>query len=179
MADDDSTVRVEIGISVDDDRYVRQSCPSCALEFKLQGDEADFKDVLGWWASRALRDSGINSDAGIPTKKLGCPYCCDRADRQDFLHEETRAYVRRIAVREVAEPLIFRHLKEMERTFSGGFVTFRAVGTDTRSPRPISGPEPNDMVRVLCTACDVRFKLMEGWVDPVYCPACFTALVLT
>ena len=79
----------------------------------------------------------------------------------------------------MAEPLIFRHLKEMERAFSGGFLISRAAGTDSRSPRPLSGPEPNDMVRVLCTSCDARFKLMEGWADPVFCPGCFIPLVLT
>lgn len=179
MADDDSIVRMEIGISADGDQYVRQSCPNCALEFKLQGDEADFKDVLGWWASRAMREAGLDSEAPALSKRLRCPYCAEQADRQDFLHEETKAYVRRIAVREVAEPLIHRFMAEMERTFSGGVLTIKAEGTHTRSPRAISGPEPNDMVRVHCLSCEARFKLMEVWDGGVCCPACFAALVLT
>jgi hypothetical protein len=179
VAADDSIVRVEIGISADDDQYVRQSCPSCALEFKVQGDEADFKDALGWWASRAMREGGFDAEVPALTTRLCCPYCRHEADRQDFLHDETQDYVRRIALREVLEPLIFRHLEDVERPFSGGFVTFRAVGTDSRSPRPISGPEPNDMVRVCCFSCEARFKLNEGWAYPVVCPACFVALVLT
>lgn len=182
MADDDSTVRLHIGIATDADGYLRQECPACLLEFKLRGDEVDFHDVLNSWASRALRDAGIESEGAEPAVKLACPYCAEQADRQDFLHPETRSLVRRITLREIAEPMLHRFFEELGESWSrgsGGFLTVRSEGNFTRSPRPISGPEANDMVRVHCMACDAQFKLMEGWGAVVCCPACFAKLSLS
>lgn len=44
---------MHIGLEVDEDRYLRQTCPNCSLEFKLKADDTDLTDPLADWAARA------------------------------------------------------------------------------------------------------------------------------
>lgn len=186
--DEDSTVRLEVGLPVDDSGYLRQECPACALEFKLKGDESRFSDALAWWASRAVADAGL---AEAPDDDDGdhraCPYCSHSAAGQEFLSEEHRDYVIRVAYREIVEPMFMGFMDEMEQAFSGGSrsrgglvsISISVERDDSgRSPRPIAGPDPNDMLAVRCLGCDERFKLFEGWAGDVACPSCSASLRL-
>ena len=155
------------------------------LEFKLKGDEARFTDVLGWWASKAAAEHGESEPQAQDEQErpvMSCPYCGQASPAQEFLHGDHRAYFRRVALREIAEPMVFGLFDEIDRMFSGlrsGPVTVRVEhGSRGRSPRPFSGPEANDMVRVACARCDEHFKLYCGWSGTVRCPSCSSELRL-
>lgn len=183
--DGDSTKTLHIGLPTDASGYLRHECPSCGLEFKVKGDESRFTDALGWWVSKALSENGVADPAtphSAPVSKMTCPYCQNCSEAQDFLHAEYRAYVRRITLREIAEPMIFAALADMERAFSGssrGLISIKMeAGSRHRSPRPMAGPDPDDLARVRCERCRERFKVMIGWPGGVYCPACGSVLRL-
>lgn len=180
--------RIHIGLPLDPSGYLRHECPGCGLEFKIAGDEARFTDALAWWASKALVESGV-ADASEDCGSVGlmaCPYCDTAAAPQDFLHTELQGYVRRVALREIAEPMIFQALRQMEQSFSslsrgrGMFSIGIKVeaGSRHRNARPIAGPDADDMVRVWCLGCDEHFKVVEGWTGAIRCPACAASLVL-
>lgn len=180
--------QLHISLPLDPSGYLRHECPGCGLEFKIRGDEARLTDALEWWASKALVQSGV-ADASEDDGSVGsmvCPYCDTTAAPQEFLHTELQGYVRRVALREIAEPMIFRALRQMEQSFSSlsrgrGMFSIGVkveAGSGHRSPRPISGPDADDMVRVRCLGCDEPFKVVEGWTGAIRCPACAASLVL-
>lgn len=185
MSDDESgRITLEIGFPADRSGYLRHECPVCMMEFKIKGDEARFTDALNVWVAKTLERSGVSGAEGegsSPSSELACPYCAERNTAQSFLHPEWRELVKRIALREIVEPMMHKMLSSFEDSFSGGgrsSVTVRVESRRARSVRPLSGPDPDDMVRVACLACDERFKLVEGWNGAVRCPSCFSELRL-
>lgn len=185
---EDRTI-IHIAVPLDASGYLRHECPSCALEFKVQGDESRFSDTLEWWAGKALAESGVSTaHYGDEIRDVSwlCPYCAASAEPHAFLHSEYRLYARRIAIREIAEPLIFKTIAEWEKSFPRGTsrnklfsitLEFKS-GSQFRSQRPIVGPDADDMVRVKCDDCEERFKLMEGWPGAIWCPSCRARLTL-
>ncbi|MFM2162317.1 MAG: hypothetical protein RLZZ383_1829 [Pseudomonadota bacterium] len=180
--------RLHVGLPLDPSGYLRHECPGCGLEFKIAGDEARFTDALDWWASKVLVESGVAdpSEGSGTGGSMACPYCETDSTPQDFLHAELQSYVRRVALREIVEPLIFQALRQMEERFArlprgrGMFSIGIKVeaGSRHRSPRPIAGPDADDMVRVRCLGCDERFKVIEGWAGAIRCPVCAASLAL-
>lgn len=184
--DEDSKVTLQIGIPTDASGYLRHECPSCMLEFKIEGDEARFSDVVEWWTSRAIAESGLGEAQESEVTNRGqmtCPYCSEPTDVQSFLHGEFRSYLIRVARREIVEPMMLGMLNNLERTFSRhrrGPISFKIErGSEARSPRPIAGPEPDDMVRIFCASCGERFKIFEGWSGAIRCPSCSSELQIS
>lgn len=188
MGDDDnnSIVRLHLGIPMDPSGYLRHECPHCMLEFKIAGDEASFTDALDWWSSRAVAEAGLRPDVDAPaalSTTLRCPYCATAASAEEFVHTDLRTFLSRVALREIIEPLVFDVVDRMTQSFKRVRSKFIKVevkqGSDARSPRPLAGPEPDDMLRVRCGQCDERFKLLEGWSARVVCPGCGSWLELS
>ncbi|NMO19824.1 hypothetical protein HPC49_03600 [Pyxidicoccus fallax] len=183
--DEDSKVRLEFGLPADASGYQRHECPSCMLEFKVKGNEARFNDTVAWWTSRAIAESGLveTQSESSSSSQMTCPYCAKPADAQSFLYGEYRSYVYRIAQREIVEPMVFGMLSNLNRTVSRrhrGMVSLRIeTASETRSPRPIAGPDPDDMVRISCASCDEHFKISEGWSGAIRCPSCASELQIS
>lgn len=163
-----------IGLASDVGGFLRWQCPHCGLDFKLKGAVEAQQDALGWWiqASIGQVEETAESDA-LPLAELCCPYCTHIEAKQRFAHPETVSYIRRIARREIVEPMV----KEMLSGFGSKLKSSKHVRVTVsqpavRSTRPISGPEPNDMVAVSCLACGGVFKVDEGWRGTVRCCLC-------
>jgi ribosomal protein S27E len=178
---DETTQRFLIGVAADADDFVRQQCAQCGLDFKMKVDPSDQNDGLSWWFQEAVREASGGDEESNPysaEQKVYCPYCGTTAPPQDFVHPEVVSYVRRMAHREVIEPM----LAQLFQGFTSGlrsskYLKVTVTQATSRSPRPISGPEPDDQVRVRCLACHEQFKVDESWRGSVFCAACRTELL--
>jgi hypothetical protein len=177
---DETTRHYLIGVPVDSADFLRHQCPVCGLDFKLKSDPVDKQDSLSWWLHESVREAVKES---VPTPKPStadtfCPYCVNAGPKQDFVHPEVVRFIRAIARREIFEPLVTKLFKG----FTDGFRSSRNLQvtvshSSSRSPRPISGPEPADQVAIVCLTCGKSFKIDEGWRGTVRCPLCSTELL--
>lgn len=179
---DDAQRQLVLTIAADSKDFLRKECPRCGLEFKLKGETTGQNDELSWWLEETIRGTEDAADqheepsGGLA--RIACPYCADHRPKQEFTHPELLNYIRRIVRREVVEP----KLAMMFQAFASGFQASKHLKVKTsepsgRSPRPVSGPEPDDQVAVRCIGCSGDFKVHEGWRGTVVCPFCSAELL--
>ncbi len=177
----DEDPQLLVGIACDADLFFRQQCPRCGLDFKLKGSPSAQQDVLSWWVEHANEGSPVQAGEGEGTPrsdKIHCPYCSASEPKQRFAHPEVVAYVRRIARREIIAPMLSNFLRDLTAgARASKFVSWTVSEEGIRSPRPISGPEANDQVVIMCLACKRPFKVDEHWRGTVRCVSCSEELV--
>jgi len=181
----DNTTKFSITYSLDNGHFFRRECPSCGREFKTQADEADLVTAM----RPAFREVGIEIGAdpdeegqSATLDSLHCPYCAHTAPTSDMLTARFSQYLERFIMREHVLPQIDRTLagfsdefNRKSRQHSGGLISISIEAEYSRSllpPRPISGPEPSDMMPVHMLCCDRRIKVLDGWCDLLTCPFC-------
>ena len=188
---DDNVLHFSLSFSLDRDEFFRRTCPSCGRDFKTQADPADMSSILQP-AFRRIEDEigGISLSTSDGKQKspqyLFCPYCYYRAESGDMLTEEFHTYLHRFVMREYVLPSIHKMFSE----FSEGIKqSSRPMGTfgiqitfdydSTLPPRPISGPEAPDMMRIDLLCCGTSIKVRDGFFDVNKCPYCGEDIVLT
>ncbi|MDC3988387.1 hypothetical protein [Polyangium jinanense] len=178
----DTTLRFMVSLACDTREFFRWQCPHCGLDFKLKVDADATQDVLASWMSRYLSTQGVkdqdDTESITAPTLTTCPYCGTASERQDFVHPQVAQFIRAFAFREVVEPLVTK----MFRDFASGIksskhLTVKASFSEARAQRPLSGPEPDDQVVILCLACRQEFTVEESWRGTVACPGCQTVLV--
>lgn len=182
---DEQTTTFSVSIPADEHACVRWSCPHCGLDFKLDVSKDLMNDVLSWSLERVLRENGLqdsndidkDEDNNESAENMTCPYCRHTARHQEFLHSEFSNYMEAMAVREYVEPMLNNFINS---AFAGLQRMSNIKITETthpRSPLPMIGPEPTDMVRVRCINCRCLFKVLDSWRGQVCCPQCATDLL--
>lgn len=192
--DDSSTVnRYSFTFSLDQSHFFRRACPACGRHFKTKADEGDLVSLL----QPAFKQLGLEigerspeestSDDSQTTEYLYCPYCEHRAETSDMLTPTFNSYLQRYMMREVVLPQMRRMFSELEdsskrhqsRSKELFSVTVEFKADDSLlPPRPISGPEPPDMMIVEVLCCGKQAKILDGWCDLITCPYCGTKLAL-
>ncbi|MCA9945426.1 MAG: hypothetical protein KC449_18210 [Anaerolineales bacterium] len=185
----------QLTYSLDDDRFLRRECSHCGLPFKTVVKEADLSHLLAPTFKQIEEKYDIALGTATEEEEpplldqLGCPYCAHVASPQDMLDSEFSNYVLRLLEREI----VFPHLRDFQEQLAATF------GRRTRSRnrglislefsfqadpivlpvRPISGPALSDMLMVNLLCCKQNIKILEGWMETIYCPFCQEQLVLT
>jgi uncharacterized Zn-finger protein len=182
-----------ITFSLDRGSYFRRTCPSCGRDFKTEADPSD----LAYALQPAFREAGVeigevrsgeNEDTvAQQASRLHCPYCGHADQASEMLTLVFSEYLKRYAMREVMLPQINKMFSGLEDTFNRPRTSSRGLfSIDIRfehhdsilPPRPISGPEPPDMIVVETLCCGKRVKILDDWRDLVVCPYCGTQLAL-
>jgi hypothetical protein len=192
MADEvrqDDLKQFHLTFSLDRDGFFRRSCPSCGRDFKTQVNDADLVTSL----EPAFRQMGLKIGAEPSERDTGreclyCPYCEHHAESGDMLTGTFIAYLRRYAMREYILPVAHKLLSSTADAFtkigkssSRGMLRVQATVPYDRlvlPPRPISGPEPPDMMAIELLCCGKKAKIVSGWLNPVLCPYCGTKTLL-
>lgn len=187
---DENVIHFSFSFSLDKDEFFRRTCPNCGRDFKTKVDAADMTSIL----QPAFRRMESEID-GISLSKpheeqepqyLNCPYCKYRAETGEMLTEEFQEYLRRSIMREYVLPSIHTLFAD----FSDGMKrSSHAIGhfgikvdfdfDSTLPPRPISGPEAPDMMRVDLLCCGESVKVRDGFFDIDKCPYCGEDIMLT
>jgi len=183
--------RFRLTYSLDRDGFFRRACPSCGREFKTRMDQGDLRTLLQPMFERAgleIGARGTTPEEENGREHLNCPYCGQSAEPGEMMTHTFLTYVERCAMREVVLPSLDRLLSGVSDEFRrssrgrvGGLIGMRLNFQYERpvSPvRPISGPEPPDMMAVRLLCCGERIKVADGWRDPITCPHCGTLVVL-
>jgi uncharacterized Zn-finger protein len=182
-----------ITFSLDRGGFFRRTCPSCGRDFKTEADPSDLAHIL----QPSFREAGVEigevrsgqSEETVTERssQLHCPYCGHADQSSEMLTLAFSEYMKRYLMREVMLPKINRMFSDLEdtvnrpRSSSGGWLSIEMSFKHDDSilpPRPISGPEPPDMVVVEMLCCGKRAKILDGWRDLITCPYCGTALAL-
>lgn len=171
--------------SLDRGDYFRRSCPSCGRDFKTKAGPEDLAAAF----QPAFREQGMEiGEASVedepavrPDEYLYCPYCGNQAKPSDTLTSVFSEYAKRYVMREVVLPQLNKTFSELENSFrdsrssSGGFISIKMTfehHKDVLPPRPISGPEPPDMLVVEFLCCGKYAKILDGWHGLVVCSYC-------
>jgi uncharacterized C2H2 Zn-finger protein len=178
---ENATQRFLIGVAADAQDFLRRQCPRCGLDFKQKGEPDQKHDSLAWWLQETVREEAASAKAEVPLPSgtlTHCPYCGASDQSQAFVHPELVSYIRQIARREIIEPAIEKMLASFSsRLRSSKYLKVKVTAPSGRRPRPISGPEPDDQLRVRCLACGDVFKINEAWRGAVTCPSCSATLL--
>jgi DNA-directed RNA polymerase subunit M/transcription elongation factor TFIIS len=186
------TLSYQLTYALDPQGFFRRACSKCGLHFKLKTDVENFSSLLAPTFKRIETEHNISltttdenpSDGEVPT--LTCPYCGHQDHSYNMLTDEFDQYVLRWATREIIYPLISGFFGDIEEAFQRNAhrqrndwltVTFQH-DKSSKPIRPISGPELPDMIRAHLLCCNKEIKIMEGWLDRIYCPFCAQELIL-
>lgn len=171
-----NNVHFSLSLSMDKDRFLRRTCPSCGQDFKTETNEAD----LAWMLAPQIRRMGLEIGADDTRSNrhednLYCPYCGHKPEVSDTFTEETIRYIHRHIMREIILPMTnkaFSGIDDASKN-AGGFISISfEYSRGTLPPRPIHGPEPSDMIEVDFLCCGKKAKVLERWVSLRSCIFC-------
>lgn len=187
---DDNILHFSFTFSLDRDEFFRRTCPNCGRDFKTKVDPADMTSMLQP-AFRRIEDEvgGISlstSEGKQAPQYLFCPYCNHHAESGDMLTSEFREYLKRFVMREYVLPHIHTMFSEFSDSMKRSSRSRGAFGIklsfnydSTLPPRPISGPEAPDMMRIDLLCCGKSVKVRDGYFAVNKCPYCGEDVVLT
>ncbi len=179
----DNVMHFSFSFALDKDEFFRRTCPNCNRDFKTKADPADMTSILQPAFRRIESEiDGITfstSDADLKPQYLTCPYCDYSAEMGYTFTEELLEYMRRFVMREY----VLTHIHSMFSDFSDGIKqSSRPMGSfginikfdydSTLPPRPISGPESPDMMRIDMLCCGKSIKVHDGYFGVNKCPYC-------
>lgn len=188
---EDNTLHFSFSFSLDKDEFFRRTCPNCGRDFKTKPDSAEMSSILQPSFRRIESDlGGITlatsiSDGEQTSQYLMCPYCNYRAESGDMLTEEFQEYLRRSIMREYVLPNIHNlfsdfsdGIKQSSRSMGSFGIKIEFEYDSTLPPRPISGPEAPDMMRIDLLCCGKSVKVRDGYFSVNQCPCCFEDIML-
>ena len=180
-----------ITFSLDRGDFFRRACPSCGRNFKTKAGAADLVSAFQPAFKQQGMDVGLahpNSDDASPsqsTENMYCPYCGYKTEPSEMHTSTFTAYAKRYVMREVVLPQPNDTFSELADSFgnsaSGGFLSLSVSfehHKEVLPPRPISGPEPPDMLVVELLCCGKQIKILDGWQGSITCPYCGTTCQL-
>jgi DNA-directed RNA polymerase subunit RPC12/RpoP len=184
-------IHFQLSFALDRDRFFRRTCPSCGRDFKTKADEADLAaSIEPSFRQRGLEIGAFPAIGGQDKQRqhLTCPYCEYYMEIANSLTEAFGSYIRLYIMREYVLPKVNAMFSDIADIFgnqktegSGGMFGLEIkVSHDESSlpPRPISGPEPPDMTKVLMLCCGKAIKILDGWYDLGICPYCGTRVTI-
>ena len=186
---EENILHFSFSFSLDRDEFFRRTCPNCSRDFKTKADPADMTSMLQP-AFRRIEDEigGINlSTPGRDQtpQYLSCPYCNHRAESGDMLTEEFQEYLKRFVMREYVLPSIHNMfsefsdgIKQSSRSMSAFGIKITFDYDSTLPPRPISGPEAPDMMRIDMLCCGKSIKVRDRYFLVNRCPYCGEDVIL-
>ena len=145
----DEQIRFSLSINLDRESSFRRACPSCGLEFKTEGEPADFTWALDLQVRRVSEEADVapaTAAEETPKETLRCPYCQHVAEPSEMHTRETFSYLKRFALREFALPRLHKRIKEfsesIRRMGSGGGRGLFSVSIKSNYKRPPLPPRP-------------------------------------
>jgi hypothetical protein len=191
--DSEDVKKYGLTFSLDRDRFFRRSCSNCGLSFKTKATLADIATAIQPTFREVGQDFGeslevqLTSDGEEGENQLFCPYCGQNDKANNMLTDELSRYIKHYLMREYVFPKINGLLSEFSDSLSrqtrqpNALFPIEIIGDFRRTilpPRPISGPEPPDMIAVHFLCCDKYAKILENWIPMIICPFCGTQTVL-
>ena len=177
-------INLSLSVSTDGGNFLRQTCPSCGLDFKTEVDRAGLAHLLAPQIERVGQELGVRTDllAGETGGALTrCPYCGFAATHEELMTDELESYVEGVVNVMVVRPSLDNLFGTFADglNFSGGFASMKTTyHRPAPSPEPVHGPEPPDLVAVFLACCKKRVKVLEAWRHFDRCPYCSTAIVV-
>lgn len=141
-------IKMEISIPTDNAGFVLLQCPLCGEFFKLAPKDVEAEDVLEIW----------------------CPNCGLKSE--GYTTDEIRDLALRMSKNKI-EDMLFKEMKELEKSTCGGFISFKAGRKPTPEYEPpvIPGIDELEVQNYPCCKRQAKIspsvKLIGG-----YCPFC-------
>jgi len=180
MTDSENNSHYSLSISVDNE-YLRHTCPSCGLDFKLIVNLNDLLHFSELVFNEYDPDLEFNSQEKEELEATYfCPYCRFKSESSEFQTEETINYVENLAYREIVYPQIQALTDSMKNlNLNSSFLNIKVETQQiSKPPLPISGPAVPDMKIVQMLCCEESIKILEGWQGNIYCPVCGKETIL-
>lgn len=188
-----SEEKFSLAVTLDRDRFLRYTCPSCGLDFKLPAADGDLAYLLAPALERMGAELGLSlssmeaSDSVPPKGSLltHCPYCNHESNPSSMLTDELRRYLHRWILRVYVLPRLHKTLGSIANSggsqSQGGFLSISFSLEYSRGslpPRPIYGPDVADMTIISLLCCSNRIKVLDRLIHLSLCPFCQSEIVL-
>jgi predicted RNA-binding Zn-ribbon protein involved in translation (DUF1610 family) len=179
MTNSEDNSHYSLSISVDND-YLRQTCPSCGLDFKLTVNLNDLLHFSELVFKEYDPDLEFNNQEEEFETIYYCPYCKFKSESTEIQTEETIRYVKNLAFREIVYPQIKALTDSMKNlTMKSTFLEIKVEQQQfSKPPLPISGPAIPDMRIVQMLCCEESIKILGDWQGHIYCPICGKETIL-
>ena len=189
MSEDDKSddlLHIATGISTDQAKFLRRTCPSCGRDFKTDINQAQLQWAIAPAVQRIGPEIGLSLETNGESQDdnseyLYCPYCEVRSAIAETFTEETVRYLRNILWREYVLPQInrvFSPLSDMGRSSGGLFSVTFEYNRGILPPRPLHGPELPDMKVIDFLCCGRKAKIAEHYDALAHCIYCGGRVVL-
>lgn len=181
---DNGKINLSLSVSTDGGNFLRQTCPSCGLDFKTEVDPAGLAHLLAPQVDRIGQEIGVRTDplvgetSGALTR---CPYCGFEATQEELMTDELESYVEGVVTEMVVRPSLDKLFGTFADglNFSGGLVNVKtSFHRSAHPPQPVHGPEPPDLVAISLACCNRRIKVLEAWRHFDRCPYCSTQILV-
>ena len=175
--EEEHRISLSFNLSLDREGFLRQTCPSCGLDFKVDTEEAEHAWRLAAYIAQIAPEEVPDPDAPEP-EPLFCPYCGLSSSPQSMHTRHTVEYIQRLVYRDYMLPALnplLEAMTELGRASRGGPLEIRCDLEElSRPPRPFHGPEPPDLTTVHFLCCNRCAKIHEAWLAPPQCVYCGT-----
>lgn len=144
----ENTMLLELYIPVDSDGFINNTCELCHENFKLDGERIQDEDFIGSW----------------------CPNC--GLFGQSFLGEDENEQIEQL-VENAASQFISDSMKELEKSFSSGFLSFNATNKIPKSDiQPLISKLGNlEEIKYQCCGALAKISPILNFIGG-YCPYC-------
>ena len=150
--DDDGNETFRVSIPLDEHGFFGRQCPSCDQIFRVS--HTDYE---------ALPD----------TLELWCPYCGHRADHSEFMTEQQRERVMRVALdagMQIMGGALDGAFKSLARRSRPGDLVQISYRSKPFYPQPLPGIDEERLIREReCLGCGLHYAVFG---DHRYCPVC-------
>ena len=170
-------IKMNIQFPLDNDKFFRRACPFCKREFKIQINDEELKDLIEKSKeSHMLERKEVNftekeSIKENDSEKFFCPYCGQKALKEDWSTTEQTKYIGVYVENIMADIINKNFVEKIKREFrSNKFVKFE--GKKFKIKEPQISPENNDMVIINLPCCKSKIKIEENWNKTIYCFYC-------
>lgn len=141
----DDTITMQVSLPLDPQGFLRQECPYCRRQFKINPD----------------------FDDGVTRIERTCPYCEQSADPNQWMTREQNTYIEEIAMGKAVEIFDVALLDSLR-----GAPNVRVEVPARRRSQPSLRPEADDMDMIPLPCCSTEMKIDPGWTKEIYCYIC-------
>lgn len=172
-------IKINLSFPLDNDGFFRRECPFCYKEFKILLEKEELTDItqkgIDSFMIEMKEKATDLDDIEHSETEFTCPYCGQRASKDNWWTQGQLAYVgiiaKNIMIKKVNENFI-RPLKKTFNKSSSDMFSIRFDGKEIKQQEPCISPEINDMEIFNLSCCQRKIKIEKNWNDIIYCFFC-------
>ena len=171
-----SIIEIDIDLPLDEQGFLRRECPLCNRQYKIFKSEEERENLIREIVNYNLaeRNATTDNDSSDNIEYLYCPYCLQKAPKEQWWTQEQLSYIR-MYVDNIVVKMINDTMDNIARNvnrLNSPYVRMKKPHKKRLQTEPWIPPEINDMTVVELPCCNTKMKIIEEWRDNIACYIC-------